>query len=174
MKQLASRAFANCFMLVSCLVHSLTLKMGATCSSKTSVGFQQTACHYIQQNRTLYIRHYFNPFWLIPAVWFWRLQMFVYLQLNQQLCEVANFSWWWIMNYEGCGRKQSLLDLRYCPCICLEKLKRPWKTCHETWASQLSYSLSHAITKLCHLKTIIPRTGPSTILVSNSYTVCFS
>jgi hypothetical protein len=39
---------------VSCLAYSLTLKMEATCSSKTSVDFQQTAWHYIPEDRTLY------------------------------------------------------------------------------------------------------------------------
>jgi hypothetical protein len=33
---------ATCFMLVSCLAYSLTLKMEATCSSETSVDFKWT------------------------------------------------------------------------------------------------------------------------------------
>jgi hypothetical protein len=39
-------------MLVPCLAYSSTLKMKATCSSKTSVDFQQT-WQYIREDRTL-------------------------------------------------------------------------------------------------------------------------
>jgi hypothetical protein len=45
--------FATCFMLVSCLAYSVTLKMEATCSSKTLVDFQRTTWHYIPEDRTL-------------------------------------------------------------------------------------------------------------------------
>jgi hypothetical protein len=44
---------ANCFVLVSCLPYSLTLKMEATCSSETSVDFQRTTRRHIQEARTL-------------------------------------------------------------------------------------------------------------------------
>jgi hypothetical protein len=44
---------ANCFMLVSCLAYSSTLKMEATCSSEMSVDFQRTIWHYIPEYRTL-------------------------------------------------------------------------------------------------------------------------
>jgi hypothetical protein len=40
-------------MLGSCLANSSTLKMDATCSSKTSVDFQRTAWNYIPRDRTL-------------------------------------------------------------------------------------------------------------------------
>jgi hypothetical protein len=43
---------ATCFMLHSCLAYSLTLKMEATCSSKTMVGFQWTTQSYIPEDRT--------------------------------------------------------------------------------------------------------------------------
>jgi hypothetical protein len=45
----------TCFMLVSFLAYSSTMKMAATCSSETSVGFQQTMRHYtyIPDGRTL-------------------------------------------------------------------------------------------------------------------------
>jgi hypothetical protein len=38
----ASSSACYCFILVSCLGYSVTLKMEATCSSKTLVDFQQT------------------------------------------------------------------------------------------------------------------------------------
>jgi hypothetical protein len=40
--------------LVSCLAYSSTLKMEATCSSETSVDFQQATLHYIPEDRTLH------------------------------------------------------------------------------------------------------------------------
>jgi hypothetical protein len=40
---------ATCFMLVSCLAYSSTLKIEATCSFETSVDFQWTTQHYIQE-----------------------------------------------------------------------------------------------------------------------------
>jgi starvation-inducible outer membrane lipoprotein len=53
---------ATCVMLVSCLSSS-TLKMEATCSSKTLVNFQWTAQHYIQEDRTFggYVDDQGNP-----------------------------------------------------------------------------------------------------------------
>jgi hypothetical protein len=49
-----SRALlATCFMLVSCLSYSSTLKMEATCSSETSVEFKLTTRRYIPEARTL-------------------------------------------------------------------------------------------------------------------------
>jgi hypothetical protein len=45
---------ATCFMLVSCLAYSSTLKMEVTCSSETLAGFQWTTQHYIPQDRTLH------------------------------------------------------------------------------------------------------------------------
>jgi hypothetical protein len=45
--------FAACFMLDSCLAYSSTLKMKETCSSETSVDFQQTTRRYIPEDRTL-------------------------------------------------------------------------------------------------------------------------
>jgi hypothetical protein len=44
---------AACFMLVTCLVYSLTLKMEATCSSKMSAEVQWNTQHYITEERTL-------------------------------------------------------------------------------------------------------------------------
>jgi hypothetical protein len=43
-----------CFMLVSCLVYALTLKMEETCPSKKSVDFQWTAQRYIPEDRSLH------------------------------------------------------------------------------------------------------------------------
>jgi hypothetical protein len=40
------------FMLVSWLSYSSTLKMGAACSSETSIDFQRTARHYIPEDRS--------------------------------------------------------------------------------------------------------------------------
>jgi hypothetical protein len=53
-KQVAGRAVLSCF------AYSLTLKVEATCSSKTSVDFQRTTWHYIPQDRTLHNHHYEN------------------------------------------------------------------------------------------------------------------
>jgi hypothetical protein len=44
---------AICFMLVSCLAFSLTLKMEATSSVKTLGDFEWTICCYITEDRTL-------------------------------------------------------------------------------------------------------------------------
>jgi hypothetical protein len=44
------------FMLVSCLAHSSTLKIEATCSSETPVDFERTTWRYIPQDRTLALR----------------------------------------------------------------------------------------------------------------------
>jgi hypothetical protein len=45
---LKSRALlAICFMVLSCMTYSLTLKMQAMCSSETSVDFQQTTLCYM-------------------------------------------------------------------------------------------------------------------------------
>jgi hypothetical protein len=43
----------NFFILVNCLAYSLTLKMEATCSSKTSVDFQWTIWRYTPEDPTL-------------------------------------------------------------------------------------------------------------------------
>lgn len=48
-KSLSQAEIATCFMLVSCLVYSLT------CSSKTSAAFQLTTCIYIPEDITLHI-----------------------------------------------------------------------------------------------------------------------
>jgi hypothetical protein len=42
------------FRLHSCLVYSSTIKMEASCSSETSVDFQQTTRRYISEDRTLH------------------------------------------------------------------------------------------------------------------------
>jgi hypothetical protein len=44
---------AACFILVSCLAYSSTLKMETTCSSETSVDFHRTTLRYIPKHRTL-------------------------------------------------------------------------------------------------------------------------
>jgi hypothetical protein len=44
---------AACFMLVSVLAFSLTLKMKATRTSETLIAFQQTTWRYIPEGRTL-------------------------------------------------------------------------------------------------------------------------
>jgi hypothetical protein len=49
------------FMLDSCLVYSLTLRMEATYSSKTSADFQQTMQCCIREDRTLHHHHCKNP-----------------------------------------------------------------------------------------------------------------
>jgi hypothetical protein len=50
---LALRALlVTCLKLVSCLVHSFTLKTEAACSSETCVEFQQTTRRYIPEDRT--------------------------------------------------------------------------------------------------------------------------
>jgi hypothetical protein len=48
---------AACFMLVSCLTYSSTLKMDAICSSETCVEFHRTTRHYIPEGRTLFYKH---------------------------------------------------------------------------------------------------------------------
>jgi hypothetical protein len=45
---------ANCFVMVSFLAYTSTLRMEATYSSETLVGFQQTTWRYIPQYRTLH------------------------------------------------------------------------------------------------------------------------
>jgi hypothetical protein len=46
--------FAACFMLVSCLAYSSSLKMEATCSTKILVDFEQASWHCIQVDRNLH------------------------------------------------------------------------------------------------------------------------
>jgi hypothetical protein len=48
-----SKEGSTCFILVTCLAYSSTLKMDVTCSSETSVDSQQTIWHYIPEARTL-------------------------------------------------------------------------------------------------------------------------
>jgi hypothetical protein len=43
---------ANCFMLLSCLAYSSTLKMKAQCTSETLVDFQHTTRRYIPEDGT--------------------------------------------------------------------------------------------------------------------------
>jgi hypothetical protein len=67
---------SSCFMLVSCLAYSLSLKMEVTCSTETSVDFQWTTHCYIPGDRTLHdndcenlkshIPHFASPIYLIP------------------------------------------------------------------------------------------------------------
>jgi hypothetical protein len=42
-------------MLVSCLVHSTTLKMEAMCSSEMSFDFQRTTRRYFPEDKILYV-----------------------------------------------------------------------------------------------------------------------
>jgi hypothetical protein len=44
---------ANCFMLVSCMAYSSTLKMETRCSSETSSDFHLTAERYVLEDATL-------------------------------------------------------------------------------------------------------------------------
>jgi hypothetical protein len=44
---------ATCFTLVSFLAYSSAMKMEATCSSETSVGFQRATRRYVTEGRTL-------------------------------------------------------------------------------------------------------------------------
>jgi hypothetical protein len=44
---------AICYMLVSCLAYSSTLKIEATCYSETSVDFQRIARRYIPEDGSL-------------------------------------------------------------------------------------------------------------------------
>jgi hypothetical protein len=61
-KQAASKADA-CFMLVSCLAYSSTLKMEEICFSETSVDFQQATCHHIPEDRTIFRINFYSSFW---------------------------------------------------------------------------------------------------------------
>jgi hypothetical protein len=49
---MAEALLAVCFMLLSCLAYSLTLKMVAICSPETFVDFHQTTLNYILEDRT--------------------------------------------------------------------------------------------------------------------------
>jgi hypothetical protein len=49
------------FILISYFAYSSALMMEATCSSETSVDFQQTTWRYIAEDRTLYNHHCANP-----------------------------------------------------------------------------------------------------------------
>jgi hypothetical protein len=46
--------FAACFMIISCLAYSSTLKMEAVCSSETSVDLHWTTRRYIPKDTTLH------------------------------------------------------------------------------------------------------------------------
>jgi hypothetical protein len=68
---------AACFMLVSRLTYSLTLKIEATCSSKTSVDFWWTTWRYTPEDRTLHnhrcenIKSYKEFLWFLFDHWQW-------------------------------------------------------------------------------------------------------
>jgi hypothetical protein len=49
-----SALLATCFDLVSCLAYSFTMKMEATCFSRTSVDFQWTRQHDFSEDRILH------------------------------------------------------------------------------------------------------------------------
>jgi hypothetical protein len=83
------RLLADFFMLVSCLNYSSTLKMKATCSSKTSSDFKRTTRRYSPEDRTLHnhrcenLRSYIS--WLVSTGdvsssarlhWTWNLPVF--------------------------------------------------------------------------------------------------
>jgi hypothetical protein len=57
-----------CLLQVSCLTHSSTLKMEATCSSYTEVDFQRTTRRYTPEDRTLH-DHRCENLKLYTAVW---------------------------------------------------------------------------------------------------------
>jgi REP element-mobilizing transposase RayT len=69
------RMLAICLTLVSCMDYSSTLKMEATCSSASSVDFQQTKWRYISKCRTpqlcqnfvTRITRHFQTLWQKPA-----------------------------------------------------------------------------------------------------------
>jgi hypothetical protein len=64
---------ATCWMLVSCLSYSSTLKMEATCSPGTSVDFQRASRRHIPEDRTLHnhrcqnLKSYINRSKAIPV-----------------------------------------------------------------------------------------------------------
>jgi hypothetical protein len=59
----AVQLHAAYFMLVSYLPHSSTLKIEATCSSETSVDFQQTTRRYIPEDTTPQLKYLFSVFY---------------------------------------------------------------------------------------------------------------
>jgi hypothetical protein len=50
-EHVSSRLFSACFVLVSCLTYSATLKMEAACTSETSVDILLNTRHYILEDR---------------------------------------------------------------------------------------------------------------------------
>jgi hypothetical protein len=54
LNETSPKAGSPAFRLVSCVAYSSTLKMEATCSSETSVDFQQTTQCYIPEDRALH------------------------------------------------------------------------------------------------------------------------
>jgi hypothetical protein len=71
---------ATCFVLVSHLVYSSTLKRGATCFSEASVEFQRSTRRYIPEDRTVHnhrcdsLKSYIcNNHWFNIAIFYWIL-----------------------------------------------------------------------------------------------------
>jgi hypothetical protein len=60
--------FATCFMRVSCLVYSSTLKMEVSYSCEKSDGFQRTTWCYIPEDRTLHVKRNIYFSLLDPAL----------------------------------------------------------------------------------------------------------
>jgi hypothetical protein len=70
---------AACFVLISCLAYSLTVKIEVTCYSKMLVDFQWTVEHYIPEDKILHNDwyEYFNPYEYIHSITFQKAVMVI-------------------------------------------------------------------------------------------------
>jgi hypothetical protein len=95
-----------CFILVSSLAYSLTLKMEVTCSSETSVDFQQTMQSYLSEDRILhnhrcknlesYIPHVFTACCLSKVLTFTKTRRF---RIKIQRLYQHSYCQKWSLNY---------------------------------------------------------------------------
>lgn len=94
-------ALAACFMLVSSLAFSPTLKAEDICPSETSVDYQQSIWHYIREYRPLPNHHYENH----KAYMFRRTRVCNLISASFVLCFGPLLQWLCIRNEWGKSRE---------------------------------------------------------------------
>jgi hypothetical protein len=94
---------AACFMLVSWLAYSSTLKMKATCSPKTSLNFQWTTWPSFPEDRTIHnhccenLKSYTSNNFIFWGKLLFVLLHFIFIFLIMHICK--NFVPWQIVSY---------------------------------------------------------------------------
>jgi hypothetical protein len=111
----------SCFMLVSYLIYSSTLKMDATRYSGKSAGFHRTTECYILENRTPFLSCSCYPHHSFVSINSLTQFLFCFVELHIVFCNIKGFSDIWFVRWASC--KIGIIQDRHRP-HCLRPLER--------------------------------------------------